>query len=240
MHLDDLLHDWPFQSRTVSARLVAASDGRDVLQMRVDLGVLQMEVTGRPDGTRPGGAETLLDWLLKESFHQGDRFEWTEQHLDEIDREFSQFYHRRICWMAVQKFDRAAVDAGHTLALLDFLQQCPGDQDAWLEYEQLRPLALFHQAQTAALAHLESQQAEPAIETLARGLDALEPFAASEHLGSEPQRMIDQLQQLQDWVREEYRVDRTLAEQLADAVADEQFEAAARIRDEIARRSQRP
>ncbi len=48
--LDDILQDWPYQPRTVSARLVRAADGREVLQMRVDMGVLQMETSGRPDG----------------------------------------------------------------------------------------------------------------------------------------------------------------------------------------------
>jgi protein-arginine kinase activator protein McsA len=37
-------------------------------------------------------------------------------------------------------------------------------------------------------------------------------------------------------MREEYRVGKTLAEQLADAVAAEEYERAARLRDEIAKR----
>ena len=30
--------------------------------MRIDLGLLQMEINGRPDGQRPQGSESLLDW----------------------------------------------------------------------------------------------------------------------------------------------------------------------------------
>ena len=48
--IDSLLRAWPYEPGQVSARLVKASDGREVLQMRVEMGILQMEVAGRPDG----------------------------------------------------------------------------------------------------------------------------------------------------------------------------------------------
>ena len=38
----------------------------------------------------------------------------------EIDREFVQFFHRRVAWLALREFDRAVADADHTLALMDF------------------------------------------------------------------------------------------------------------------------
>ena len=48
--LDNLLRDFPYESGRVNARLVKAEDGREVIQVRVELGVLQMECVGRPDG----------------------------------------------------------------------------------------------------------------------------------------------------------------------------------------------
>jgi hypothetical protein len=232
--LDDILQDWPFQPQTVSARLVRAADGREVLQMRVDLGVLQMESSGRPDGTRPGGAETCLDLLLREAFRQGDGFELDGVQIEEIDREFSQFYHRRICWLAVREFERAVADADHTLALMDFLERCEADEHWKHEQTQQRGLVLFHRAQAAALAHLEREGAEAAIEEINRGLESIEELGQSP-----PAQVVHQLRALQDWIRGEYQVDRTLAEQLADAVAGEEYERAARLRDELARRGRR-
>ena len=46
MHLDDLLSKWAFDPSTLNVRLVKGNDGRDVIQMRVDMGVLQLETTG--------------------------------------------------------------------------------------------------------------------------------------------------------------------------------------------------
>ena len=50
--IDAALEGWEFQPGIVQARLVVAADQRQVIQMRVDLGVLQMEVGNRPDGER--------------------------------------------------------------------------------------------------------------------------------------------------------------------------------------------
>ncbi len=234
--LDDILGQWPFQPRTVSARLVRASDGRQVLQMRVDLGLLQMETSGRPDGRKPGGAETYLDWLLRENFHEGDPIRLGDEQLEEIERELSQFDHRRVCWLAVRAFDRAVADANHTLGLLDFLERCDVDEGWKRQQTQQRVLVLFHRTQAAALAHLEKDGAEPAIEEINRGLCSIENLSEGGEENSGPGRMVHQLRQLQDWIRGQYQVDRTLGEQLADAVAAEEYERAARLRDELARR----
>jgi len=48
--------------------------------------------------------------------------------------------------------------------------------------------------------------------------------------------MTRQLNELRDWLRDEYCIGRTLREQLSDAVAREEYELAARLRDELARR----
>jgi len=237
--LDDILSDWPFQPRTVSARLVRAADGREVLQMRVDLGVLQMETSGRPDGTKPGGAESYLDWLLREAIHWGETIKLSDGQLEEIEREFSQFYHRRICWLAVRAFDRAVADADHTLSLLDFLERCDVNEDWKRVQTQQRMFVLFHRTQAAALAHLETEGAEPAIEEINRGLESIESLSGPVGAESEPRQMVRPLRELQDWIRDHYQLDRTLAEQLADAVAAEEYERAARLRDELARRGRR-
>ena len=237
--LDDILQDWPFQTHTVSARVVHASDGRDVLQMRVDLGVLQMETSGRPDGTKPGGAETYLDWLLREAFHNNTPDELDEQQLEEIDREFSQYYHRRICWLAVREFPRAVADADHTLNLLDFVESCQGSENQKEEHARQRKLVLFHRTQAAALAHLEAENVEAAIEEINRGLERIHNLDESIDDTPSTNQFTTQLRELQDWLRDQYQVTRTLSEQLADAVAAEEYERAAFLRDELTRRTHR-
>src|SRR5438046_9255888 len=61
--IDAALRGWDYKPGVVQARLVQAGDGRQIIQMRVDLGVLQIESSGRPDGTRPHGLTTYFDYL---------------------------------------------------------------------------------------------------------------------------------------------------------------------------------
>jgi hypothetical protein len=236
--IDDLLSDWVFQPGEVMARLVKAADGREVLQMRVDMGLLQMEVAGRPDGSRPSGAETYFDYLLSAKVQDGDSFVLTAPQCAEVDREFVQFYHRRICWLALRKFRQATKDADHTLALMDFVKKHSPDEQWTLSHEQYRPFVLFHRVQAAALGELEEQGAEAAIGEINRGLEQFrhifEEYEVAEKFDED--ELVRRLQELQSSLREHYHVERTLDERLADAVADEQYELAAQLRDQIARR----
>ena len=58
--MDETIQGWPYEPQPgeVLAREIRARDGRMVIQIRVELGVLQLEVVGRPDGTRPHGFAT--------------------------------------------------------------------------------------------------------------------------------------------------------------------------------------
>ena len=86
--IDSILKGWPFRQGEVNARMVKARSGRQVIQMRVDMGVLQMETEHRPDGDRPGGAETFFDYLVGEAIREGESFRLSKEQCAEADREF--------------------------------------------------------------------------------------------------------------------------------------------------------
>jgi hypothetical protein len=239
--IDFVFREWPYQPGVLSARLVTARDGREVLQMRIEMGILQMEITARPDGERPGNFDTYLDWLKDQAAEAGEDFTLTEQQCFEIDREFLQFYHRRICCLALREFDRAVADADHTLALMDFVAAHSPDEEWAASHERYRPFVYFHRTQAVTLATLERSGAEAAIEELNRGLEQLRQFFVDAEAEEEfdEDELVQQLREMKESLRNEYHVGKTLAEQLAEAVAAEQYERAARLRDEIAKRKGR-
>src|SRR5262249_2588464 len=61
------LQGWAFKPGVGQARLVQVRGGRQVIQVRVDLGILQLETTGRPDGARPHGQPTYFDYLRQQA-----------------------------------------------------------------------------------------------------------------------------------------------------------------------------
>src|SRR5206468_2555509 len=95
--IDDALSGWPFEPEPgeMLAREIRARDGRTLVQVRVELGIHQLEVDGRPDGIRPHGFVTYLDYLRHRAAGRGqapggNSPPWTmaEEQCVEADREF--------------------------------------------------------------------------------------------------------------------------------------------------------
>ena len=238
--IDHILRKWNFDPSSVNVRLLELAN-REVLQMRVDMGVLQLEIEGRPDGGRPDGATTYFELLKRKASVSDQEFVLSEKQCVEVDREFVQFYHRRICWLQLKEFDRAVLDADHTLALMDFCKVHSPDDEWTISHEQYRPFVLYHRTQAAALTQLNVENtlhAELAIEEVNQGLKRLKvlflEYDAQEQY--ENDELVQRLIEFRDSLREKYGVDQTLNEQLATAVENEDYELAARLRDQISQR----
>ena len=232
-NIDYILRDWRYDPDAVSVRMVKGEDGRDLIQMRIEMGLLQLETSGRPDGERPEGAISYFDYLTQKSHTEGGSFVFSEDDCAEVDREFVQFYHRRVCWLAMREFDKAVKDADHTLGLMDLCKEHSPDEDWTLAHEQYRPFVMFHRIQAAALAKLDEAGPEAAVQIVNQGLDNLrEVFAEFEtEVDFEEQEMVMRLVEFRETLREKFEVGRTLQEQLQDAIAAEEYELAAEIRD---------
>ncbi|MBI85807.1 MAG: DNA helicase UvrBC [Planctomycetaceae bacterium] len=239
-NIDNILQKWPFDPEHLSVRMVKGRDSRDVIQMRIDMGMLQLEVLGRPDGTRPEGHDTYLGFLLNKSDGSISDMELDEDDFGEIDREFVQFYHRRICWLTLREFERAVQDADHTLALMDFCRDHCEDEQWTMSHEQHRPFVLFHRTQAQALAALEEHGGPGAIEHINEGLENFreffEKYDVEEHF--EEDELVTRLVELRESLREQFEVGLTLEEKLMEAISKEQYELAAELRDELSKRSQ--
>ncbi len=246
--IDDILKQWPFDPMSVNVRLLDSAQRR-VLQMRVDMGILQLETEGRPDGNRFQGATTYFEYLQRVHSETAE-FELDEDRCLEIDREFVQFYHRRVCWLQLKEFKRAVEDADHTLGLMDFCKTHSPDEQWTISHEQYRPFVLYHRTQAAALAHLNGEEddespenrdaAEYAIEEVNEGLTHLKTlfveYDAEEQF--EEDELVQRLTEFREGLREKYDVGMTLNEQLESAVFNEDYELAASIRDQLSKRNQ--
>ena len=75
LDLNWLVKDWPHESGAIKVRKITGLDGREKLQLRIDLGLLQMEMEGRPDGQRPHNCESLLVYHQRRAQRAGERGE---------------------------------------------------------------------------------------------------------------------------------------------------------------------
>jgi len=239
--IDAALEGWDYKTGMVQARMVEAKEGRKVIQMRVDLGLLQLEVDGRPDGTRPHGCASYFEYLQKQARiaeRAEQAFVLSEEQCQEADREFVQFYHRRICWLALRNYARAVADADHTLDFMDFVRDHSPDEDYTQAHEQYRGFVVFHRTQAAAALAVEQNNPEAGIDKIRAGLEKLRAFFAE--FGVEDQMeedgMVQRLREMDQSLRQTHKIETTLQEQLEQAVANEEYETAARLRDALRRR----
>jgi UvrB/uvrC motif len=236
--IDLILRDWEFKPGVAQARLIQAPGGRQVIQLRIDLGILQLEATGRPDGARPHGHETYFDYLREQarlSRTTAHRFVLTDEQCQDADREFLQFYHRRMCWLALKQYQRAIRDADHTLAFMDFIKRHAPNEDYLHAHEQYRGFVLFQRTQAAVQLELENKAPESAVNELHAGLESLRQFFASYEREDEMEEdgMVRHLRHIEATLRQQYQIGATLQEQLQQAIADEDYERAARLRDAL-------
>jgi UvrB/uvrC motif len=239
--IDFVLDNWEYKSGIAQARLVQAHDGRQVIQLRIDLGVLQLETTGRPDGARPHGHATYFDYLQEQvrSARKAERnFALSEEQCQDADREFLQFYHRRMCWLALRQYNRAMGDADHTLAFMDFVKRHAPNEEYLDAHEQYRGFVLFQRTQASAALQVENNAPEEAINEIRLGLDRIRAFFAADEREEEMEEdgMVQHLRHVESTLRKQYQIGATLEEQLQQAIADEDYERAARLRDKLKKR----
>ena len=95
-----LLKSWKYSANDVNVRIIDGQDGGKKLQMRIDLGLLQMELDGRPDGKRPHHYDSYLSYFedrAKTSLQNGGAsFSLSNVDCLRLQQEAIQFYHRYI------------------------------------------------------------------------------------------------------------------------------------------------
>lgn len=87
MDISEILNEWPYEPGQINVRVIEGNDGEPRIQMRLDLGILQMEVTGRPDGQRPHNCESVLEYFetLLDDYAAGGSAPSVEEGADDSD-----------------------------------------------------------------------------------------------------------------------------------------------------------
>lgn len=249
-----ILQGWEFDPEELIVRVIQGDDGREKIQLRLDMGLLQMEMHGRPDGQRPEGHESWLEYYEhQQRVHEQTNPDTVPFGLADADcarlwREGIQYYHRCLsCWH-LERYDLVARDTSRNLRLFAFVRTHAQVDRAKLQFDQWRPHATMMYARAVATPLLKEGKYDQALQVIDAGIDAIRDFL-DEYDQSEHAEQCVELLNLERWreevVRERRRAGGStpeelvedLRQQLQEAVASENFEEAARLRDEIRRMS---
>jgi hypothetical protein len=237
-----ILGGWDYEPDGLQVRIVAGADGRDKIQMRVDLGLLQMEMSGRPDGTRPEGDESLLDALearARSAESVGDEFVLDAPLCQALMREGVQYYHRYLAAFHLQRYDLVARDTTRNLRLFAFVVRHAARQRDRVQFDQYRPYVTMMRARALGQQALDRNEHAAALAAIDEGIEGVRKFL-DDYDQTENDFECMELGFLLRW-RREVEGERPVGpverveQQLALAVALEEYEEAARLRDQLRR-----
>ena len=243
--IGDLLHGWPFDPDEFVARRISAGDGSEKIQIRIDMGMLQLEVDGRPDGQRPFGHGSLLQYHTEHGDSQSDQPDGEElgggvlddQACEELFQEAWQYYQRYLSLFYLEDYVGVVRDTTHNMEIFDLVQRrAESDEVKWY-FEQYYPHAIMMQARSRALIALEKEDYPEALQEVEVGVERIEQLV-TEWDGDVLEDDLPELSFLRDW-HEELEKERPLSRReqlerdLTVAVEAENFEEAARLRDKL-------
>jgi hypothetical protein len=240
--LDPMLRDWPYEPGSIQVRLIQGADGQSKIQMRLDLGILQMEMKGRPDGQNPFGCESLLEHyekIAKRAAQEGkvDSFKLTTEDCVKLQQEGIQYYHRYIALFQLQHYDAVIRDTGRNLRLFDFVGKHAEKPEMVNMFQQFRPYVLMMLTRARGMLALEKQNYPQALEHIQEGTSNIRNFL-EEHFPPELIEQSAEINFLQNWEKElqdqrPLTPREKLRQQMLEAVQQEDYERAARLRDAL-------
>jgi hypothetical protein len=238
-----VLRGWAYEPGVINVRKIHGVDGLPKIQMRLDLGLLQMEMNGRPDGVRPHGYESLLEYYENQlTEHQKSHgtelgFRLNQSQCASLREEAAQYYHRYLSLFVLEEFPGVVRDTGRNLRLIELCGTYADDEQDRLVLEQYRPyITMMHTRAQASILTAEKKYPE-ALEKIEEGLAEIKEFFTrfgQEEAYNESSE-VRMLKKFARAVRKKIPVSplTRLQRKLDKAVKDERYEEAARLRDKI-------
>jgi hypothetical protein len=241
-----LLRGWDYEPGTINVRKISGADGAPKLQMRLDLGLLQMEITGRPDGVKPHGFESLLEYFESQLTDHQKRngtelgFHLTRDQCQSLREEAVMYYHRYLSLFVLEDFHGVVRDTARNLRVLDLCGRYAVEEQDRLILEQYRPYITMMNARAAASLKFKDERYADALKIVQDGINAIKEFfhRFGQDEGYAQSNEVKVLKRFARDIRKKMPIDpiAKLKTQLDRAIKGEHYELAARLRDEIKRK----
>lgn len=238
-----VLDEWEYDPYNFTVRLIKGEDGKQKIQIRLDLGILQLEMEGRPDGTKPHDKESLLDYYLNKLENSrkddlsGNEFLLNQEDCDQLRVEAIQYYHRYISLLELENYPRVIADTEHNLGILDLLRKYAEDKSDMMSYEQYRPYILMINTISKGRLAMGDEKYDLALKKVKMGIKLINKARKELDLG-DSHYGFRELRFLEDW-KNDISSEMTpseleeLKKKLDKAIKLEEYESAASLRDAI-------
>ncbi|HPG39819.1 MAG TPA: UvrB/UvrC motif-containing protein [bacterium] len=232
-----IMKKWKYLVDDINVRIITGLDGKPKLQLRLDLGILQMELDGRPDGKRPARHDSYLTYYEKKaSDSTKGKFYLTPGECMKLQQEAIQYYHRYLALMKLEDFQRVIRDTTRNLQVFDFVEKFSNNKEIIWSFQQYRPYVLMMNTRALASMNLKAARFDEALKHIRKGIATIEKFYKK--FADKSDEDMFELEFLKQWANE-IEEGRPLSDsdrlkrELEKAVLDEDYEQAAILRDEI-------
>ena len=243
--ISSIVSGWPYDSDEVNARWIQTDAGVRMVQLRLDLGVFQMEIEGRPDGTQPHGFPSLLEKYIEEELRAPGKAlpdQLDSDACSALQQEVMQYYYRIMAFHALGEFKGVIRDTDHNLDLIDIVSEYALDDEVAWQFMQLYPYMRMMNVRAQTELHLQAGKYAEAEAVVREAIGDLESFFAENYEpANEDGTPVPPPPELESMRELLAQIDRrrprseaeTLKEQLARAVELENYEKAAFLRDQL-------
>lgn len=243
--ISGLLKQWPFEPGRLNVRTITGRDGEPRIQMRVDLGILQMHTEGRPDGQRPFGFESLLEYhesRLDQAKSEAMEAEQAEFSLSgeqcrELRDEAVQYYQRYMSLLVLEDFEGVVRDTSRNLRVLDLCHKHGSAEADRQAMEPFRAFITMMRARALASQAIKDNEPKAAIHAIDDGLEALRQhfMTSGQESGFDQSAEVQTLRGMREALVPKLPLSprAELQQRLDDAIKAENYELAAILRDEL-------
>jgi DNA-dependent RNA polymerase auxiliary subunit epsilon len=235
------LSNWPYNPED-ELRVFRGNHGREILQVRLPLGIEQYELEGRPDGHEPRGVESLLDFHLArleavKAKGEDDGFTLSPEECAELFQEGTLYYYRYLRLFQMRDWRRSIRDTARNLRLFDFIHRYAEREEDQMYLEQWRPYLIRMNAMAQSLYALETDKHDDALQIVRNAIGNIERLDEidDDTFRHEKERSLHALQEMVEHIDEIRPVPELerLQRELDQAIALQAFERAATLRDRI-------
>ena len=176
--LRKFLDSWPYDPNHY-VRLARVGNGREIMIVRQPTGLEEYEVEGRPDGQRPHGLESVLEFQLARLAAARravaeDAFRLSAADCAELFDEGMIYYYRFVSFCRLKDWARAERDTARNLRVLDLANRYAEHEEDRVRLEQWRTDITCMNAVARAMLVLEKGQYEEALQIARRDIDSIE------------------------------------------------------------------
>jgi hypothetical protein len=241
--LRSILNGWDYEPGKISVRKIIGRDGREKIQTRVDLGLLQLEPDGRPDGRRPYGCDSMLAFFgtrLKEYIARNgtdEGFVLLAEDCRDLRHEAHLYYQRYLSLFVLEEYEGVERDTERNLRVIELCRRYAETEYDRTALEPQRASVMMMHTRAPVYQATNARRFDQAMALLDDGIARLHEWEAQAD-GAEERSAESELQVLQA-LRDELLASMPegaaarLKWELDAALESEDYERATELRDKL-------